>query len=305
MSSDSSNWSAYWKTRDIDSSLEGAGVEHHTIIHQHWDGIFVNCDRSVRLIDLACGAGTVIKRADKAGLSTLTALDYAPEALRILNNRLPHVTVHQASLLSHGLPLRSFDRVVSQFGVEYAGNEGFAAAAELLAPGGHLHLLCHLSDGGIHEEVSADLVLSRRIKEVRFIERAKSFAEKEYRSHNFDPNTDRFQHMRTTSEALAELAHQNPEHLAAHLLNGFQQLMERRFSYDLQDILGWLDGMENELNSYIGRMEAMLGAALDENKLLAARQALEGRGLRIVSARQFPSEAEAECFAWSIDAVRP
>ena len=50
--------------------------------------------------------------------------------------------------------------------------------------------------------------------------------------------------------------------LARHLLTGTQALFERRHTYLLADITGWLDGMAAEIAAYHGRMKSMTAAAL-------------------------------------------
>jgi len=305
MTSEAKNWSAYWKTRDIDSSLEGAGVEHHALIHQYWDRHLSHARKDARLIDLACGAGTVVKRAIHAGLTNLSAMDYAPEALAILKTHLPDVDIHQASLTDHKLPPQSFDWVVSQFGIEYAGTDGFRAAARLVAPGGEVVLLCHAEEGGIHREVSADVAFAQGVIDTQFVSRAKQFAEREYRSKTFDQSTEHFKELRQAAETLARMDQTRPGQFAGHLLGGFHQLIDRRFSYDLSDITGWLDGMAVELDSYHGRMQAMLDAAIPEGDLAKLRAVLEDEGLINVVIEPFPQAADQETFGWAINAKRP
>ena len=303
MSASSENWSAYWATRTEGSSLEGVGVENSALIDAYWDQTFEGAEKETSVIDLACGAGTVIKRAQKAGLTQLTALDYSQQALAVLRSSLQGVATIESSLTADDIKGAPFDLVVSQFGVEYAGQDGFAAAARLVAPQGRIVLLCHQSGGGIDEEVTADLAFADGVKATRYIEVAKEFAGREHRNQMLDQNTEHYKALRASSLELTELAKPQSDSIAHHLLQGFGQLIERRFAYDLNDIIGWIDGMERELNSYRGRMAAMVGAALDEANLETIRSSWDAEGLAGFSVEPFPQSGES--FAWAITAHRP
>lgn len=304
LSQQSQKWSAYWKTRSSTSSLEGAGVEHHAALRQHWDTLFASADKDLRVIDLACGAGTVARRAHHAGFGDITALDYAPEALRLLKGDLPELNTVAGSL-TEPVPGAPFDLVVSQFGVEYAGTEGFRSAARMVAQGGTLALLSHLKGGGIDREVAADEAFARAIQQTGFVGAAKAFAEQEHRSASLDRTTPHYKALEDAARALAELAGGRPGSIAEHLMRGAQQLIDRRQAYDLADITGWLDGMNEEISAYHARMAAMGAAALSEDGAESVKNLLEEEGLLEVSIGPFPSDKSAtERFAWSIRARR-
>ncbi|MEM9839648.1 MAG: class I SAM-dependent methyltransferase [Pseudomonadota bacterium] len=305
MTESSHNWSAYWKTRNSTSSLEGAGVEHHDALRQYWDDLFASADKGTRVMDLACGAGTVARRAHHAGLAAITALDYAPEALRLLKADLPSIDVVEGSLTAP-VPGAPFDLVVSQFGVEYAGTDGFESAAKMVADGGTLALLCHLKDGGIDREVAGDVAFATAIQESRFTDAARAFVEKEHRAQNIDRSTQHFKTMEDAARSLASLAAARPGSIAEHLLRGAQQLIDRRHNYDLKDITGWLDGMDGEIAAYRARMTAMNEAALSEADVANTARLLETAGLTNITAVPFPQDdTDTEHFAWSIRASKP
>ena len=67
------------------------------------------------------------------------------------------------------LPDSSFDFVVSQFGVEYAGIDAFIEAARLVKPGGQLSLLCHYQDGYIDSKNQKMLEAAKIARHSNFI----------------------------------------------------------------------------------------------------------------------------------------
>jgi len=58
------DWSNYWQGRVASESgvaLVGAGIETDAEIAAFWDGILSDLAQSAKVLDLACGAGWIIR----------------------------------------------------------------------------------------------------------------------------------------------------------------------------------------------------------------------------------------------------
>ncbi|MEM9740581.1 MAG: class I SAM-dependent methyltransferase [Pseudomonadota bacterium] len=287
------DWGNYWQGRaasDAGTALLGVGIETDTAIAKIWDEEFAGLPAGSRVVDLACGAGTALKSARMAGLRALTGVDIAPEAIAVLKRDLPGAEGIVAPANRTGLASAQYDRVVSQFGLEYAGLLSAAPeAARLLAPGGAFAAIMHMQDGAIARECAGKLSDLNTIRDSGFIPKAQKLfralftadakpgqvsTEKANRAVNaFKPAIAALKSLRDS---------QNGKGLAAHLYDGTAQLYERRSAYALPDIEGWLKGMAGEISAYRGRMESMLASAQSETDL---RQALA-----IFSSAGFPGE---------------
>lgn len=95
-----------------------------------------------RVLDIACGTGVltraIARRLDASG--SVTGLDLNPGMLAVAEERAPHVTWHQGDAASLPFDDRSFDVVVSQFGLMLFASPDTALQEmrRVLRPGGRL-----------------------------------------------------------------------------------------------------------------------------------------------------------------------
>ncbi|WP_169542476.1 class I SAM-dependent methyltransferase [Sphingomonas baiyangensis] len=115
---DSDIWSAYWRTAPRDGCTAGLPPAVAAAIAARWRTAFAAC-RDATLLDIGTGGGAVLAHALASGLPAdhLTGVDHAQVAPAIGG-----VVMH-TGLDAAALPFEedSFDIVVSQFGIEYAG----------------------------------------------------------------------------------------------------------------------------------------------------------------------------------------
>lgn len=305
--SNKSDWSNYWQGRTAGESgaaLVGVGIENDAEIAEFWDAELSGFNTSITLLDLACGAGSVIRRAHAAGFTDLTGADISEAAIVALNEACPGakgvVCPADATPFSDG----AFQFVASQFGFEYAGaTKAAKEIARLVAPDGVFVALAHKSGGAIEQEVLGKRNESREIKDTGFISAAKTLFKVDKTGGSeaeFNQALDAF---RGPQDRLLEIAKMSGG-LAAHLYSGTQQLYERRMSYDLSDMTGWLDGMNAELEAYLGRMQSMIDAALTSDELDEIYDIFKGAGFSCQDPETLVSHETNEQIAWIIKARR-
>jgi SAM-dependent methyltransferase len=256
------NWSAYWQKDGTGGEVfVGSGGEGNAEIAAFWRALFSEPGVGANIIDIACGAGSVFQHAQQPDQFELIGTDVSIDALRLLRQRSPGTGVVLAS--SSALPFKdsSFDLVVSQFGVEYAGTAAFGHALRLLKPGGRLCTLSHIRDGYIDRKNAVLQAGVRKAEELEFLAVARGLTQAAFSGVGVEEAVRRFQ---PAEREMAMFVAGNPGGFHGHLYSGFRQLFERRAHYDESDILGWLDGMVAEQSLNRLRLDEMRGAALDQ-----------------------------------------
>lgn len=309
------DWSAYWQGRagaESGAALTGsaqAGIETDEELAALWAGVFAGAPPEARVLDLACGAGSALKAAAKAGLADLTGVDVSPAAIEALKAALPQARGVVASAAETGLAAGGFDLVCSQFGFEYAGPvEAGGEASRLLAPGGRFAAICHMKDGGIERECRRNLEKTEAILATGFADAARAIFKAAF-AYEEKPEPARqteyeaaIKALEQPRDALAALAARD-QGQAAHLLAGTTQLYQRRKAYLLSDILGWLEGVEAEISAYEGRMRSMTEAALDQAGAEAVLDVFTAAGCSCGPPE--PVSLGGAPAAWLLEAVKP
>lgn len=306
-------WDVYWRSARREAVFAEAGPSDPSL-DIFWRGVLDGPRGGGRMVDLACGAGAVARRALDAGGWTVFGLDAAPQAISGARAERPELRAVIASAAAIPMADKSFDLVVSQYGVEYAGLQAFSEMARLVAPGGRAAALVHYRDGAIYREVGGRIAEMRAVTETaEFFPAAHGFFETLFAAER--PNegaTPDAAAMRAASQrfeaaarVLAPFAAAGPQGLAAHLLGGTRQLYERRRAYDLRDIAGWLSGMEAEVVAFRGRMNAMQAAALDKADAGAVQARFAAAGLDAPAPQPFRMGASPHPAAWVIEGLRP
>ena len=277
----SNYWDAYWRTG---AAVRGAAVTGDAPgdkFDSYWRDFFSSLLRETaapRVIDLACGAGAVIRRATQS---------FGPQAVCLGADYAFHAAASLASARRDGagalfgvaasadlLPFhdRSFDVVVSQFGLEYAGLDAFREAGRILAPGGAGQLIVHYKGGGIERECAENASVLHAILEAHLFETAEQA---------FSGDASASQKLNAIFKSLTPLSGGAPaaaKMLLRRLLQDVARLMARRKAYEPDDALGWLTAMRHEISAYYARMRAMTQAALNAEDIGKARERLSESG---------------------------
>ena len=93
--------------------------------------------------------------------------------------------------------------------------------------------------------------------------------------------------------------------LARHLAQGFQQLFQRRNSYLPEDITGWLQQMQGEIEAFIGRMQSMKNAALSVQDVEQIGAIMTTAGLVSREPHPMVLREGSDPGAWVLQAERP
>ncbi len=287
MSTTDQGWADYWQhDGDGGEVFVNAKGQRHPALADFWSAAFDGVPANASVIDIASGAGSIFAHLQADHGLTLFAADIAEDALMALADRVPGVITIVCSADAIPYDDEYFDRVVSQFGIEYAGPGAFTEAARLVAPGGRLDCLCHVEDGYIDSNNKAQLEEAKYLDESLFIELCTDLLRAGYR--------DDVSEMQRTEAAflpvakkVAEGMKRCPRGIHSHLFQGFRKLFEERRSYDQAESLTWLEDMQAELDKNIDRLSRMRAAALTEADTHDITKNLRSAGLQAIQFELF------------------
>jgi ubiquinone/menaquinone biosynthesis C-methylase UbiE len=304
MSDAERGWSDYWQKDSAEGEVFVTGKgERHPALAEFWQAQFKDLDEGARLIDLASGAGSVFAHLPEGRAFHLYAADISDVALRALQERFPGTSTVVCSADAVPLEDRSFDLVVTQFGVEYAGVAAFAEAARLVAPGGRFVGLCHIRDGYIDSDNRRQLAEAKIVARQEFIDHAIRLITAAYSG---DPATLRYAQNAFAAAAtpVGEGMRRCRKGIHTYLFQGFRKLYEGCQQYDLADITGWLEAMRGELEVNLDRLGRMCDAALSEADVREIERIFENQCLIEVHCTPFRPQENELPIAWQVMARR-
>ncbi len=273
-------WRDYWKA-DRPASCMPQNERTAQEIAATWQQWFAECAGGSRILDIATGNGIVLNHAAAAGRQlhrafALTGVDLAdidPQRyLTSLEDDMRAATFIGA-VAAERLPFeaRSFDVVVSQYGLEYADLEqALAEVVRVLAPGGMLHWLAHSE--------SSEVVQQNREQalEVEYLLAARGPV---YYMNTFVARQRRRKDMQYSMEMLNESFARAYEWCKAHppakvvqeMCSGFADIANRWQAYDPVDLAKMLEDSERRLTSHSARIRSLLDAVMTPQR----RQSLQ------------------------------
>jgi len=318
------DWGNYWQGRTADSSgeaLVGVGIEHNEKLAEFWTECFDGLDKNSKMLDMACGAGSVLRHAKANGFENLSGVDISNDAIAAMQNEFPHAAGVVRSVDATGLAGASYDLVVSQFGFEYAGSnrQVLAAAREmarLVSNNGQFIALCHIKGGGIEQEVNGHLRDIKDMTKLGFIAASKAvfvaldaaeklptpstkIAYEKARQALSDPRDELTKWINKGQGGGSEI-----HKLGQHLYSGTVDLFTRRKAFSLTDITNWLDGMQSEIDAYKGRMQSMRQSALSEKDARNILSVFKDAGFETDKPEQFFLTGDKKPAAWVLRAYR-
>ncbi len=315
-------WADFWShsASHADHRFRDAGTAG--VLREHWDNVFATRfvpGASLSVLDAACGEGALLRAArDRAGavddLSLhLHCTDIAPAAVRAaaesVGDALP-----VAPVVADGAALpyadESFDCVVSQFGLEYAGVDAFADAARVTAPTGALSALVHREGGAIEVECRANLALLEAVREaglLRTLERLSSLATRQAAGKAAPAALTRaVERFHTASASVGEALRAAQPGAARTLIERLWRdcstAAARAGRYGAGDLEAWLAAHAAELDAYAHRMRSMIEAARDEAEMAEIASGLEAYGLTTVDIGEVRARDGDPPLAWSVSA---
>ncbi len=313
-------WSEYWDdgVNTAPQALGNAGLADQ--LGRFWADIFLpvfqNASKPIRLLDAACGTGIVAQTASRAAQSAsfktleICLTDYAPGAVSAALRKPDLTTAHGFVADAQKMPLKAgvFDLVVSQFGLEYAGIDGFTSAMDVVAPGGSLHCVSHIKGGEIARECAQNLSVLETAQNSGLL---KHFIALFLAIHAGRPERQVAGLARKATKASADVQKvvqtAKPGGARDHvvrLLNDMQSIMNNIRNFAPSDIEAWVAGQADSLEAYRIRMHSMVMAALDEEAVDRLKDEFGRRDFIDVSFRPMAGKTDQSRIAWLLSARR-
>lgn len=310
------SWDTYWAGAQSSAAFSGGGTTDPLVL-SFWDDFFrdVRGSRDApRIIDIASGNGAIIESASRAyeeNLPEFTCLDISDSAIRMLEERFPGVRGVVADAANSPFDPGSFDVVVSQYGVEYAGLDAIHAIARLVAPGGDLVLLVHHSEGLIHEQCDASLNAIRDMKDADFIPRCIAMFDTAYavlQGGDKAAYQEAGRKFAPAIKAMEDIMQRYGRDVAADTImrvyRDVRTIHQRMQHYDGASVVGWLEKMADAIDAYEGRMASMLDVAIDAAQFEGVVARLNNSGFEINRSDALAHSTEAPPLAWALMATR-
>lgn len=310
------SWDIYWRGAEGRAafSADGAG---HPLVQHFWTAYFTgaaNRFETPRVMDIASGNGALLERAGSAFRSpgaSFTCLDVSPVAVAALQQRFPGVQGLVADARAIPVQSGSFDILVSQFGVEYAGLDAIGEAARIVRVGGEIVLLLHHHDSAIHRQCTASLDAVSRLRRVEFFPRATRMFEAGFaavRGAAKGPYDSAARDLVPAIREMESVMQTHGRHIAndtvLRLYTDVRTMHERIQYYEPADVLDWLAAMQHEVDAYEGRMRSMCEAAIDKTNFDVACDTLRHAGFEMVQHGPLAASPDAVPLAWMLVAHR-
>lgn len=310
------SWDTYWRGSSESGAWTDEGSRHPAVL-EFWSDFFATVGAArekLVLADLASGNGAVVECAMNAlGPDRLevTCIDLSAAAVENISQRFPGVNGLVCDARSIPLDAQTFDAVTSQFGVEYGGPEAVTEAARLLADGGTLGLLLHHRGGAIARECAASLDAIERARASGFVPRTIDMFKAGFaavRGADRAPYDDAAAQLAPALSAVEGIMAEHGEQVASSTISRLyadvRRIHERLPHYDPDEVLTWLDRMDQELDAYGRRMASMLESALDENGFRELCEMLQSAGCTVRQGGPMNARSLDEPIGWAVIATR-
>lgn len=276
-------WRDYWKADRRTSCMpeNERTAEEIAALWQQW---FAECSGGSRILDIATGNGIVLAHAAAAGRAherafALTGVDLADiDPQRYVSSLEDDLRAARfiGEVAAEHLPFgdRSFDVVVSQYGLEYADlPRALAEAARVLEPGGTLHWLAHSTASEVVQQnreqaVEVDYLLAPR-GPVYYMN---TFVARQRRQKDMQYSVQMLNE--SFAEAYEFCAKHPPAKVVQEVCRGFAEIANRWQAYDPADLARMLREAEQRLVDHRSRIQSLLGAVMTTPRLQAARELL-------------------------------
>ena len=306
------SWSRYWDG-NAGKAPEQAISEGRfgPVLRRHWEAVFKNSaafPENGRMLDLACGAGVVgrLARDRVGGGIDIVGVDLSSAAARQAETGL----VGNIALLPFGPGC--FDRIVSQFGIEYAGLPAFREAARVLTPAGQFSAVVHVKHGAIWRENATCLDIVQRTMDAGILHKCRLRLQTGYKLDRgaaapaaFDRRTAAFEAAaRAVLVALRDAADCAAKAYIGQLLPDLFDIVSRRQNYAPEQLQDWMNGQEHTLEAYAFRMNAMLDASMSVEEVREAAGILSAAGDSKVAIDALSLGNHPDPAAWTVRVCR-
>ncbi|SEA93540.1 class I SAM-dependent methyltransferase [Alkalimonas amylolytica] len=276
MTDSKSSWDRYW-AKGSAAALPLSDNEQRQL-GQFWQAqLLQNTPKAMTsAVELAAGAGDLTAQLMSFfGLyrpePVLHAVDSSAQALHQLQARFERIQPLQCDLAAVTLADHSQQLVVSQFGIEYGGEAGFREAGRMVAVDGVLLLLVHHSDSEIFRQCARNNRMIRFMQDEQFFTKVSHW----FRVAQHDSAATESEMAAARNALMQALQHaqrllQQIGPVSRQIRQFYQdcaELAAKVRSYQLSELLDWLERMQTELVDSQQRGEAMQQVAMDYQQL--------------------------------------
>jgi ubiquinone/menaquinone biosynthesis C-methylase UbiE len=277
--------------------------ETPSYLSDFWCNALSNLDENTSIMDVACGGGSIFMNLDSDHRYALYGADISNEALQQASSKIKNLNIIKCSADTIPLEDRTIDLLVSQFGIEYSGINGFVEAIRVLKDRGTFIFLTHCKDGYIDALNKGKLDGALLVKSTDFIDKALNLTKSLY--DNNQPEFEKCHDLFSQVEPkLFKYTQTYPNGVHAHLYNEFRKLLLNKDRYKKDDIVNWLTSMAQEVEVNIIRLEQMRRAALSESELKNIQKHLKDSGVNTFSYEKFYDANQSLPIAWLIKGTK-
>ncbi|WP_088332188.1 class I SAM-dependent methyltransferase [Lacimicrobium sp. SS2-24] len=307
---DEKGWDSYWKSRQHEQALTvRTGVSDP--LEQHWHAVFdeyLPSYISPQLLELACGNGTLISMLSPNALASMNAvgLDISFHGIANLIQRQPQCQGVVASADALPFKPQSFELVVSQFGVEYAGSEALIQALSMLKNNGVMAALVHFQGSDIVKASAHACAHLRQLAQQHILSESKkalqaalSLANAQISEVEFREADKAFSPVVKALESIIRACkHQDLGNKLKRLHGDIARIYQRPERFNEKEVMQWLDTLTDDFVAYHKRMKALVDAALSPNQLRELEQRIGAAGCTVI--RYQPLVMEQFSFGWEL-----
>lgn len=309
-SSRANEWEKHW-SRTSDTAAHASNAIHDRVIERYWlSSLNISTFKNKQVLDLAAGRGALLEIMIKYhSLQTADGIQYcsvdlSQTALQQIKLKYPTSEVVRADCAQLPFSTNSFDLVMSQFGIEYAGLDAFFECSRILKKSGRFMGISHYKHGALHRECVDNLEAVDLLSNIEFFRYAQLAFHVKLAG---DSDVQSKQLEMIFADILSRFSHAVSEQpklvggLLLRLYNDTSYMYKNWDRFEAVAIIQWLDNMEEELNNYRARMASMNESALDEESLDQALIAFKTKGFNNIIRREISINKHTKPFAWSIE----
>lgn len=314
-------WRQFWTGRAGGGEHRYRDPQSGAVLEAYWQDYFADCFSAggeVVLADLACGEGELLRLAGRAaGQFDATTLkpycaDIARDAVALAANGLPGAAPVVADCARLPVPDRSFDCVVSQFGLEYAGDAAFGEAARTVGDAGRFHALVHCEGGAVERACSEVAALLGRVLDSGLFDSLARYAETIPRTARGEASAEEAQAcvtalrdaLEAVERAVAQTGHGPARDHVARLVADTRTLASRLAAYAPGDVAAWIAGQRADVEAFHHRMTSMVRVARTAEQMQDLAGRLEAAGLAVSALDTVAAPQDGAPLAWVLDAAR-
>lgn len=288
-------WNEYWSTKPQEEALftdaSGKAIGDFKV---YWAEYFRNKNLSSGVIDIACGSGSLFASVGQLSTAKLSGLDCSQNALALFSKRFPTAdTFLNTSSELPKEPISSHAIIVSQFGIEYLGVDAILSVPEMMSAGAEFNALCHYKDGHIHARYSNEKASLSLLFTLRAFDKAREIC----------------QLLEDDGTAAAIKKEHFFSHITMHrdkwnggslyFVQGIYQMLSNSASYDTNDIIDWINGIEVQLRQSFERISTICDVALSASDIDVITKSATGES-GTWSSSPFFLEGSTLPVAWSL-----